>query len=199
LGSAFNQAQPALNAASATLNAALPGAAERAFGANPTLDAATSYNNNVLGGKYLDQGNPHLEAQIGATNNSIRDRVGAQFSAAGRTGSGANQYALGRALAENETGLRFTDYNNERGRMSAASSLAPSLDSGRNAALASYLQAAEAAAGLQMSAAQRYAGGIGSLVGGYNTTTSTQTPSLGMMLAQAAGNVASAWAGGGFK
>jgi len=152
-----------------------------------------------LGGKYLDAGNPWLQSQINQTNAGVTARVQQQFSQAGRTGSGANQTALGRALAGNESALRFAAYGDERNRMGQAAALAPSLEAGRNNALGAYLQAAEAAVGLPMSAAQRYAGGIGSLMGGYNTTTSTQTPSLGMLLAQAAGNAASAWGAGGFR
>ncbi|MDP1026280.1 hypothetical protein Q5H91_03575 [Sphingomonas sp. KR1UV-12] len=178
LQDAYAAAQPTISAVSGTLGAQLPSFAAKAFGPNAQLDAATDYNTSVLGGKFLDEGNPYLQAQIDATNSGVRDRVAAQFSAAGRTGSGANQYALGKALSENETGLRYTDYSNERARMGQAASLAPSLDAAKYQGLGAYLQLANGAIGLPQQSAQAYAGGLGSLLGQYQTRTGTYTPSV---------------------
>lgn len=197
LGSAYGQSSGIASSVSDTISAQLPGLAEKAFTPDAGITAATDYNNNVLGGKYLDQGNPYLEAQIAATNGGVRDRVSAQFSAAGRTGSGANQYALGKALSENETGLRYTDYSNERSRMGASAGLAPSLAAGQYSGLAAYLQASQAAAGLPLDTASQYASGVGGLVGQYGTQTGKTSPGLGLILAQAAASAAKAYGGGG--
>jgi hypothetical protein len=199
LQGAFAQTQPALAAATASLGAALPGAAERAFGSNPGLDAAEGYVTDTLGGKYLDEGNPHLRGMIDQTSADVRSRVASAFTTAGRTGSGANTYALGRALAANETGLRSSAYEAERARMAQAAGMVPGLEAGRNSALGAYLDTVQAATGLPLSVAQQYAGGIGSLMGGYNTSTQTQSQSLGSIMAQLGGSALSGWAAGGFK
>ncbi len=148
-----------------------------------------------MNGQYLGAGNPYLQGQIDSTNSDIQDRTNAAFGAAGRTGSGANQYVLAKALSQNENNLRYNDYNSERGRMSQAAALAPSLDASRYSGLAAYLQAAQAAVGIPQQAAAGYAGGIGSLVGGYNTQTTSSSPSLGAILAQAAASAAKAYGG----
>lgn len=120
--------------------------------------------------------------------------MSALYSQAGRTGSGANQFALSKALAANERDLRYTDYSNERGRMSAATTNAPQLDAGQYSGLAAYLQAAQAAVGIPQGGASNYAGGLSGLLGQYNTVTGKETPSLMQMIGQAAqtaGQVAS--------
>lgn len=199
LGSAFQSAQPTLTQAQTTLGAALPGLADRAFTAAPGVTAATGYNTDVLSGKYLDEGNPYLQGQIDTTNADVRARVAAAFTGAGRTGSGANVNALGRALAANETNLRYTDYANERSRMDAAAGRAPALEAAQYQGLGAYLQALSAATGLPLDAARAYSGGIGSLVGGYNTTTTTANQGLGSLLGGVAGAGLAGWASGGFK
>lgn len=196
LGSAYGQSQGLASGISDTLASQLPGLQEKAFGSNAGLDAATGYNTDVLNGKYLAAGNPYLQGQIDNTNADVQGRVQSQFSAAGRTGSGANVNALGRALAANETGLRYTDYSNERQAMGQAAGLASGLNSAQYAGIPAYLQVAQTAAGLPLSTAQQYSGGLGSLLGGYTTQTGTSSPSLGMILAQMAGNAASAYKGG---
>jgi len=153
----------------------------------------------VLGGRYLGAANADLERMIADTSAGVRQQVQDQFSSAGRTGSGANQAALARALASTNAGLRFNQMEAERQRMGQAAALAPSLEAARYAGQDQYLQLAQAAAGLPMSAAQGYAGSLGSLLGGYNTQTSVQKQSLGSLLAQAAGTAASVYGAGGFR
>lgn len=195
LQGAYQQVQPLATSISNTLGAQLPSLADKAFTPSEGLTAATDYNTDVLGGKYLDAGNPYLQSQIDTTNADVRAQIAAAFSKAGRTGSGANVNALSRGLAANESNLRYTDYSNERQRMGQAASLAPSLDAAQYQGLGAYISAAQAAVGLPQNAASAYAGGVGGLLGGYNTSTTTQSPSLGLMLSQIASNAAQAYTG----
>lgn len=185
LQSAYGETQPLASSISSTIGAQLPGLADKAFNPDPNITAALGYNTDVLDGKYLDAGNPYLQGQINSTNNDITDKINATFGAAGRTGSGGNTYSLGKALAQNENNLRYTDYTNERSRMSTAAGQAPSLAAGQYSGLAAYLQAAAAATGLPQEAAGNYASGLGSLLGQYSTKTGTSTPSLLSGLGQA--------------
>jgi hypothetical protein len=169
----------------------------KAFGTDPGLGAATGYNTDVLNGKYLGSGNPYLQGQIDQTDNNVTDRVNSAFGRAGRTGSGANSYTLGKALSENENNLRYADYSQERARQEQAVGMAPSLNASQYTGLGAYLQAGQSAVGLPQQAASSYAGGISGLLGGYNTGTQTSTPSLGAILAQIGANAAKAGAGGG--
>jgi len=197
LNSAIGAAQPVVDSAVSGLSAQLPALAQRAFSPNAGITAATDYNTGVLNGDYLTQDSPGLGAVLNRTSADVTQRVGDQFTAAGRTGSGANQTSLARGLGDALGAIRYGDYNNERQRQEAAAGRAGSLVAAENIPLASYLDAVNATTRTALAPAQAYAGGIGSLFGGYNTSTTTQSPSLGAILAQVAGNAARAYAGGG--
>jgi len=163
---------------------------------NPTLDAANTYTQDVLGGKYLDAGNPYLNGVIDTTNNDIQDRINALFSQAGQTGSSRQIGELGKQLAAAENNLRYTDYNAERDRMDAAVGNAAGLSSARNNNLQTYAGLGEDVAQIPLINATTLASGLGGLWG--NSTTTKSSPSLGQMLLNAGANVASGWASGGF-
>ena len=73
--------------------------------------------------------------------------------------------------------------------------MAPALNAADYDGIGTYLQAAGVGAELPYLASQKYAQGVGGLLGGYTKTTSK--PSIAQLLAQAAGNAASSFAGGG--
>lgn len=199
LGSAFNQTQPLANSISGTIGSHLSGLAGTAFSPSAGITAATGYNSDVLGGHYLDGGNPYLSGMVNTTSNDVQSRINSTFGAAGRTGSDANQYALTKGLADSENGLRYGAYNDERSRMGQAAGMAPGLDASRFSGLGAYLTAAQGAVDIPQHAASAYAGGLGSLVGGYNTGTQTTSQGLGSILGQVAGAGLAGWASGGFK
>lgn len=181
LTNAYNAAQPNTQAITSQLSGLVPGLASTMTGTQAGVGAASGYYNDVLGGKYLDAGNPYLNGVINTSNNSIQDRVNGSFSAAGRTGSGANTYALTKALGENETALRYGDYNSQLSRMESAAQGAGNLNAQQ---LASLLGLSTTAAGLPLSQAQQYASGIGSLgLGG--TQTQTSNPSTASQIGTA--------------
>ncbi|WP_267381784.1 MULTISPECIES: hypothetical protein [unclassified Sphingomonas] len=193
--SAYNTAAPVAQGVSTTLQGQLPGLTSNIGAGSASLGAANNYNQYVLGGNLLE-GSPYLAQIMANTNQDVRNQVDGTFSAAGRTGSGAQSYALGKALAANDTNLQYTDFNNQLGRMDQAAAQAPALAS---AGLGSYLTAAQGAVGIPQSAADQFASSTGALTGRYvNTTgTTTQTQSLGAYLAQIAGNAAANASRGG--
>lgn len=199
LQAAYGQSQGLASNVVDQFTRAMPQLGQQAFGANPGLSAATDYNTSVLRGDYMGADNPGLASVMNRTGADVTARVQAAFSNAGRTGSGANQAALSRGLGDALGGIQYGDYNNERTRMAQAASLAPTLNLAQYAGPAAYLDLARSSAGLGQDVAQQYAGGLGSLVGGYNTQTQKTSQSLGSVLGQLAGSGLSAWASGGFK
>lgn len=198
LTGAYQSVRPLAENISATLGAQLPGLADRAFGPNPTLDPATAYNTSTLNGDFLGEANPYLRAIADETAGFTTNRINAAFGAAGRSASPANQEALARGISSSRNSLFATEYGNERNRMGQSAMLAPTLNRAQSDGLGAYLTAAQAAVGIPSDAARSYAGGLGALLGGYNTQYGVNNPSLGAMLAQAAGNAASTYASGGF-
>lgn len=141
------------------------------------MASANGYADDVLGGKYLSAGNPNLQGMIDSTDRSVSNRVNSTFGAAGRTGGGAHTQVLGQSLADSENGLRYTDYNNERGRMDSVLGQAPALEAARYAGPAAALGIAGGAASLPYIGTGAYSSGIGGLVGQYNTQTQTSQDS----------------------
>lgn len=108
-----------------------------AFGNGAMLgtDPSQGYFSDAAGGKYLDQQNPYLsglfhnatDPMVQQFQQAIAPGIASQFSAAGRTGSGAHQTAftnaedsLGRGLANAASSIYGNAYENERQRQQAA-------------------------------------------------------------------------------
>jgi hypothetical protein len=87
-----------------------------ALGNTPLENNAYNELNDVIQGKYL-QGNPYIEGMIGRTNAGVN----AQFSGAGRYGSGAHQGYL----ADSANALRYQNYGDERANMMQGLAMAP--------------------------------------------------------------------------
>jgi hypothetical protein len=132
-----------------------------------TLQPGFNYNQDVLSGKYLGQGNPYLKGMIDQTGQDVGNKVNAQFSAAGRSAGGANQQLLSKGLADSENALRYTDYANERNAMGQASANLAGLNSSRYAGVGSLLNAYNTAGQLPYYGVQAESG-LGSLFGGYS-------------------------------
>lgn len=174
----------------------MPGLLQKYNDGNPALKAATGYATDVLSGKYLSS-NPYLDGVINNSNNDVRNQVQASVGSRGGTGGSAYYGILSRELAKNDTNARFTDYNNQMGRMDSAAQLAPSLAAADYAGVTPILATAEAGAQIPYQAAQAYASGVGGLLSPYQTTTQKSSPLS--LLAQLGGGALGAWAGGGFK
>ncbi len=174
LTSAYNAAQPNTQAIDGQLSGLVPGLTSAAASANQGVGDAASYYQGELGGQYLSpSSNPYLAQMLQQNDAAIGDQVNGQFSAAGRTGSGANTYVLAKGIGEANNSLLSSNYTAERANQNQAAAGAGSLGS---SSLASLLATAGQAANLPLQQAATYAGGIGSLkIDG--STTKTDTPS----------------------
>lgn len=171
----------------------LPGMIDKYKAGNPAVNAAQGYNTDVLSGRYLNEGNPYLDEMLANSNDDIRNQMQAALGAKGLTGGSSYADLISRNIAKNTLSTRYGAYNDERSRMATAAGQAPGI------AAADVIQITPMMAALNASmtpldAAGQYAGSLGGLLGGYQTQTQRKSP--WEYLAQAAGNAASAYAGG---
>lgn len=112
----------------------------------------------VLGGHYLNAGNPEFQGMVNRIGQSIRPNIDATFAAAGRGGSGAHANAYSSALADAAGNLAYQNYGDERNRMTSALGMAPGLDAARFADAERLMQAGgvrEGYAGMELQDALR--------------------------------------------
>lgn len=178
----FDQQQPDLNKYSGmqrdTYGKVAPGAEQGIMGAQGVV-------NSTLAGDNLN-GNPYLDAMLSATRANTINGVDAQFSRAGRYGSGNHAGILAKAIAEQENGMRFQNYGMERQNQLNAVQQASGLMAGSQ--------------GLLNNAAELPWIGVGALNGnirqasnGYGTTTQTSNPGFGQALMGAASGALNAY------
>jgi hypothetical protein len=148
----------------------LPGLGEQAFGDNPGLNAANGYAQDVLGGKYLDQGNPYMQGMIDQTAGDVSNRVNNLFGRSGASLGTAHAGVLTKELANAENAMRYQNYGNERNAQTQAAGLMPGLNASQYAGVMPYLAAQQTAAGLPFTGIQNYSL-LGNLAGGYGTQT----------------------------
>jgi len=177
VNSAYQMQAPKIGGISDQLGGLVPGLVEQYQKGQPNVAAAQGYNADVLSGKYLDAGNPYLQAQIDATGGDVRNGLSASLGTRGLTGGSAFGDIITRNLANNATNLRYTDYSNERSRMDSAAAQAPGL------AAASYQPISAIQSILQsqlapLQAAQGQASSIGGLLGQYTNQKQTYNPSI---------------------
>lgn len=186
-----------VDAISDIVGGVIPGLADNVRNGNPAVNAATQYATDVLGGQKYGAGNPMLQNIIDTTNNSVRNQTQASLGTRGLTGGSAAMDIVSRGLAQNESGLRFQDYENERQRQAQMASLAPSLAGAEQLPLQSLLAASSLGAELPFAASSQYARNLSGLLSPYTQTTQKQ--GFGQLLGGIAGAGLAGWAGGGFK
>lgn len=191
---AYNQNAPGIQAGADKFGGILDSVLSKYNAGDPNIEAARGYNADVLGGKYLDAGNPYLQQMADLAGNDVRNQVTASLGTRGLTGGSAHSGIVSKAVADKVLGLRYADYGAERDRMGQAVSQVPGLIAAENGILDPAFAAYDA-----MQAPVRAAVGAGQGVGGLlgQYTKSTQKGSLAGLLAQMAGNAAQAYAGGG--
>lgn len=202
LNAAYEAQAPKLSALTDQLGGLAPDLFKQFQQGDPNVNAARGYNADVLGGKYLDQGNPYLSAMIQQTGDNTRNGLAASLGTRGLTGGSAFADIISRALAQNETNLRYTDYGNERSRMDQAASLAPALSAAQYQPLDALLQITQAQT-LPSQLATGNAAATGGLLGQYvrsdGTSTQKQSQGLGASLGGLLGAGLAGWASGGFR
>jgi hypothetical protein len=191
LGSVYNQQAPKVAGYADALGSVGTDLLAKYREGNPMIDAATNYVTSTLNA----DGNPYLDDIIAQTNDSVRNQLQAKMGTRGTTGGSTYYDMIGRALAQNETGARYTDFNNQEQRKAQAASLAPGVAAADFITLAPALSTIGAASGLPMQTAAQYAAGTGGLLGQYQTQTQKQS---GGLLGDILGAGLAGWASGGF-
>ena len=101
---------------------------QRARSGSPLTQMAKGELGKVIGGNFLQGGNPFFNAAVQEAMNPVESRVNSIFSRSGRLGSGANQEILTRDLTNAALGVRMDDYNRERQAQLSGLTLAPTFD-----------------------------------------------------------------------
>lgn len=165
---------------------------------NPTLNAAKGYVTSTLGSSYQDS--PYLQGMIDQTNRSVANATTNALGTRGLTGGSAMAKILAGKLAENETGLRYNDYNNWQDRQAQAAAMAPGLSSADATNLSGVLGLADQSASMTSDEALKRAAAVNGLLGQYTSTNGKSVEkSSGGVLGGLLGSVLGGWASGGFK
>jgi hypothetical protein len=182
----FSQNQPQLQQITQGVTSLLPGISDNYQSWNPVADQSQSYLSDAIGGKFLSpESNPYLEGMIDKTGRDVTDRVNAQFSQAGRYGSGAHGYGLTQGLADAENQLLYQNYGAERGMQNQAATTAPDI---QNQNLSQLLAASGAGAELPYTGTNSMANSLAALFGG----GTQKGPSFGSQLLSAGAQVGAA-------
>lgn len=176
LTNTYNQQAPKIQGYADQIGALVPSLVDRYTQGDPAINAARSYVTDTLAGDPAQ--NPYLDDMVALTGDNVRNQTQAAMGTRGQTGGSAYADLISRNLANNETGLRYTDYNNEQQRRAQAAGMAPGVVAGDLMTLAPAMSAAEFASMLPMNAAGQYAAGTGGLLGAYGTQTTKQSNGL---------------------
>ncbi|WP_230280270.1 hypothetical protein [Croceicoccus sp. Ery15] len=197
LNSVYNSSKDSINQVSSNLTGLSSDLLGRFQQGDPTITAAKGYITDTLAADPAS--NPYLDDMISMSNDSVRNQLQAQMGTRGLTGSSDYYGLISKNLANNETGLRYTDYNNTLDRQAQAAGMAPSIVAGEYIPVAAAMEAGTTGAMLPTQAALANAAGVGGLLGQYTNSTQKQSGGFGSMLGGIVGAGLSGWASGGFK
>lgn len=200
LTNTYNTNAPKVQGIANSLSDMLPEMQSRYMEGNRGVNAAQDYNVDVLGNKYLDQGNPYLDRMVEQTTSNVQNRLGASLNKMGLGPAGTSYQGLQSSnIGKAELDMRYGDYSSERDRMANAAGQSAGLANAETASVLPMLSTAQLGANLPMDNAQSYAQGIGGLLSPYGNTTQKKSGGfLGdLLLASMAGATKAASAGGG--
>lgn len=195
LNNAFDTAFPKIQGYADQVGSLIPSLMAKYQQGDPATNAASGWITSTLG---QTGGNPHLDDIISRTGANTAAGLKASMGTRGLTGGTAYAGVLAKALADNEAGLRYQDYNTQNALKAQAAGMAPNVAASNMMAIAPLLSVVNTAGGMPLDAASQYASGMGSLFGNAGTTTTTQKSSGGL-LGGLLGSVLGGWASGGFK
>lgn len=189
LNNAFNRNSGNVQSVQDQLSGLL-GTAIGNYNNNPTLNAAKGYVTSTLGSSYGST--PYLDDMVSLTNRNVANATTNALGTRGLTGGSAMAKILAGKLADNETQLRYNDYNNWQDRQAQAASMAPGLASADATNLSSALGLADASTSLVTDDALKRAAAISGLLGQYTNGKQTEKSSggLGGLLGSVLGSVA---------
>lgn len=179
LKSVVNANAPQLQQTADTMSGFANTLGQRVFGANPLVDQAKGYASDVLGGRFLN-GSPQLDRVVSQAREGVFDTVNSGFGRSGMAGGTGHMGALGRGIAQAETGLRYSDLVNQQNRMDMMANNAGRMSIADLDALPMYASLAGQGAAMPYLGANTLASGMGGLLG--NQVTQTQRQGLGQTL-----------------
>lgn len=142
---------------------------------SPGVTAANTYNTDTLNGRYLNEGNPYLDRIWSDQADEVTNRLKDLYSGMGRYGSAPMEGELARNLGSLHSQLYGGAYEAERGRMTNAASIAPTLEGARYLAPQQLLAAGSYRDQAPMDALSWYNSIIGPAGGQGGTSNSTTT------------------------
>lgn len=98
---------------------------DRAINGNSLMNQSQDYLSNVIGGNYLNVGNPYFADVSKAIMDQVQPAVASQFGGANRVGSGAHESEFARVFANAIAPIALQNYENERSRQQEAAGMAP--------------------------------------------------------------------------
>lgn len=173
---AYNTNAPKIQGYADSIGALIPGMIQKYQAGNPAVQAAQGYITDTL--EQDPTSNPYLDQIIAQTGRNTSNNLRASLGTRGITGGTAYQGILAQALAQNEGGMRYTDWNNAMQRRAQAAGMAPGIAAADTIQIAPLLSAASTASGLPMEAASQMAGGVGGLLGQYQTGETKKSGNL---------------------
>lgn len=176
---AYDRSMPQINAYSDRLM----GLSENLFSqyeqGDPTIQASQDWIQNTLA---LDPGaNPHLDGMIALTGDNTRRAIQTQLGTRGGIGGSSERDIVSRALADNELGYRYRDYDATMARQAQAAGMAPGITAASYLPLDYGMRAGGAGAMLPLSAALANSAGVGGLLGQYQDVEGETRQSGGLL------------------
>lgn len=174
---AYNSAQPAINQYATNMSGASNDLLAQYRQGDPTIQAAQG----VLQEQMRGGPNPYVDQMVDITNDNVRNQMQARMATRGQTGGSAYNDLITRALAQNETGLRYQDYDRNEARRTQAAGMAPGLLAGSYLPLDMAMRAGESGAMLPLQASLANSAGVGGLLGQYQNVKGKTTQSGGLL------------------
>ena len=177
--SAYDRSLPAINNYSDALMGVSNDLFDQYRQGDPTTQAAQGYVQDTLAMQPGD--NPYLNDIISQTGDNTRRQLQTQLGTRGGIGGSSELDIVGRALAQNESGLRYQDYNNLANRQMQAAGMAPGLLAGSYLPLDAAMRAGGQGAMMPLQAALANSAGVGGLLGQYQNVEGEQRQSGGLL------------------
>ena len=174
---AYDQAQPNIGMVSNNLSEVSSGLFDQFRQGDPTIQAAQSTAQEMMQGG----ANPYIDNMLNISNNRVMNQMRAGMATRGQTGGTDEQGIIARALAENETGTRFNQFNQTENRRLQAAGMAPGLLAGSMLPAQMGAELGTQGAMLPLQAAALNSAATGGLLGQYQDVQGRQTQSGGLL------------------